>query len=105
MTVRSLRYRMAQYGITVRDHYSLISTADLEFLVRQICTENSAIGEVSVRSRLRSYRFNVQRARVCVAINTKVGHFVQPRRIMRRVYYVRAPLSVIHLDGNHKLVW
>ncbi|EFX67032.1 hypothetical protein DAPPUDRAFT_115793 [Daphnia pulex] len=23
---------------------------------------------------------------------------------MRRVYYVRAPLSVIHLDGNHKLV-
>jgi hypothetical protein len=43
--------------------------------VRQICTENSEIGEVSVRSRLRSYGFNVQRARVCAAIKSIVGHF------------------------------
>jgi hypothetical protein len=104
MTVRSLRYRMAQCGIRVRNRYSLISTADLESLVRQICTENSALGEVSVRSRLGHYGFNVQRGRVRAAIDATVGHIVQPRRIMRRVYYVRAPLSVIHLDGNHKLV-
>ena len=104
MTVRSLRYRMSQCGVTVRGLYSLISTEDLESLVRQICTENNALGEVSVRSRLGYYGIRVQRSRVRAAMDATVGQLVQPRRIRRRVYYVRAPLAVIHLDGNHKLV-
>ncbi len=104
LTYAALRYRMSQYGISVGASYSRISTAELNSLVRQIVTENNALGEVSVRSRLGYYGFKVQRSRVRAAIQATVGAIVQPRRIRRRVYYVRSPLAVIHVDGNHKLV-
>jgi hypothetical protein len=104
ITVRSLKYKMSQCGISVRSRYSLISIEDLESIVRQICTENEQLGEVSVKSRLVYYGLKVQRSRVRAAIAATIGQIIQPRRIRRRVYYVRAPLPVIHLDGNHKLV-
>jgi hypothetical protein len=95
---------MSQCGVTVRGLYSLISTEHLESLVRQICTENNALGEVSVWSRLEYYEIRVQRSRVRSAMDATVGQLVQSRRIRRRIYYVRASLAIIHLNGNHKLV-
>ena len=95
---------MSQYGISDSASYSRISTAELNSLVRQIVTENNALGEVSVRSRLGYYGFKVHRPRVRAAIQATVGAIVQPKKIKRRVYYVRSPLAVIHVDGNHKLV-
>ena len=53
---------MSQYGISDSASYSRISTAELNSLVRQIVTENNALGEVSVRSRLgyTGLKFTVQ---------------------------------------------
>jgi hypothetical protein len=50
LTYTALRYRMSQYCISVRASYSRISSVELNSLVRQIVTENNALGEVYVRS-------------------------------------------------------
>ena len=104
MSVRSVRYYMRIAGITVRSRFSDISTRQLENYVYQIVTENNNLGEVSVRSRLGQMGLKVQRRRVREAIKKTVGHLIQPRRIRRRQYFVRSPLSLLHIDGNHKLI-
>jgi hypothetical protein len=47
ITVRSLKYKISQCGVSVRSRYSLISTEDLESIVRQICTENEQLSGFS----------------------------------------------------------
>jgi hypothetical protein len=46
---------------------------------------------------------HVRRATVLQVISEVFGARNQRRRIVRREYRVRAPLSVVHIDGNHKL--
>ena len=95
---------MRKYGLSVNLSYSNISTPDLERLVYEICTENNELGEVFVKARLLHIGHRVQRQRVHNAIHATVGAIIQPRRIARRVYCVLAPLSLLHLDANHKLI-
>jgi FKBP-type peptidyl-prolyl cis-trans isomerase 2 len=53
---------------------------------------------------LSSMAVHVSRARVREAMISSVGRRQLYRRIARRVYSVRGPLSLVHLDGNHKLI-
>ena len=101
---RSGFYYMRKYGLSVRLSYSNITTADLERLVYEICTENNELGEVFVRARLLDIGQRVQRNRVRNAIHATVGALIQPRRMARRVNCVLAPLPLLHLDNNHKLI-
>jgi hypothetical protein len=65
---------------------------DLCSLVRQICTKNAAIGEVSVRISVNHYGFNVQRARVCARLDETVGHFVTQNNYALGVLAIHCPL-------------
>lgn len=67
----------------------------------QIVTENTNLGEVSIRSRLCALGLKIQRQRVRDTIKNTAGHLFQPRKIINKV---RAPLSLLHIDGNHKLI-
>lgn len=104
MSSRSVRYYMRKCGLSVGSRFSDISTHQLESYVYQIVTENNNLSEVSVRSLLGQMGFKVQRGRVREAIKNTVGHLIQPRRIRRRKFAVRSPLSLMHIDGNHKLI-
>ena len=104
ITPRQLKLKLSKAGLSLRAAYSPINQHNLENLVRQMCTENNELGEVMVRARLLVMGHKVQRARVRQAIEDTVGHLVQSRRIRRRTYRVRGPLSLFHIDGNHKLI-
>ena len=81
-----------------------MSTAGLESLAFQICTENQNVGAVMLRARLSAMGVHVSRAKVRAAMIAAVGRRTLYRKIARRVYSVRGPLSLLHLDGNHKLI-
>ena len=104
MPYRSLRKFMARRHITVRESYSLISAEALQVLIYEICTENPRLGVKMVLNRLHAMGHRVQRTRVRDAMALLFGQRQRNRRLKRRVYSVRAPLSVIHFDGNHNLI-
>ncbi|XP_045032334.1 uncharacterized protein LOC116935505 isoform X2 [Daphnia magna] len=95
---------MARKHISVRNMYSTMSSEALQLLVYQICTENQRLGVKMVVNRLHAMGHRLQRARVREAMNLIFGSRQMNRRLKRREYRVRAPLSVIHFDGNHNLI-
>lgn len=101
---RALRNIMITCGISVRALYSNISSEELESLVFQIHQENSSLGVKMIVSRLFAMGYRVQRQRVRDAMQKLFGSRQVNRRLKRRTYCVRAPLSVVHIDGNHKLI-
>nr|CAH0105776.1 unnamed protein product [Daphnia galeata] len=62
------------------------------------------LGVKMVLNRLHAMGHRVQRTRVRDAMALLFGQRQRNRRLKRRVYSVRAPLSVIHFDGNHNLI-
>lgn len=104
MPIRSIRHYMRKCGLSVGSRFSDISSTQLKNYVYQIVTENTNLGEVSIRSRLCALGFKVQRQRVRDTIKNTACHLVQPRKIIIRKYKVRAPLSLLHIDGKHKLI-
>lgn len=104
MSYRSLRRFMARHNLTVRGTYSSMSNDALHILVYQICTENPRLGVKMVLNRLQAMGHRLQRARVREAMDLLFGARQMNRRLHRRTYRVRAPLSVIHFDGNHNLI-
>lgn len=101
---RSLQRKMSFLGISVKNQYSDISDENLEALVLQIHNENPLIGERFMLHRLGAMGYMVQRARVRRAIHAVIGPRHLAPAIVRRRYSVRAPLSVVHVDGYHKLI-
>ena len=63
----------------------------------------SSSGEIYVRARLKEMGLTIQRQRVRTALETVKDRYPK-RKIQRRSYYVRAPLSMLHMDGYHKLI-
>lgn len=103
-TKRTLERRMSASGLSVRGLYTDVTDFQLEDLVRQISRENDALGEKMLRQRLSQLGIRVQRRRLRQAIRNTTGPQLLHRRVKRRVYKVRGPLSMVHLDGNHKLI-
>ncbi len=95
---------MAALGLTVRSQYSDISFEDLESLVFQITNENPRMGEHMMLYRLGAMGFKVKRQQLRDAIHSVAGGRTIAPAIKRRQYSVRAPLSLVHVDGNHKLI-
>lgn len=56
-----------------------------------------------IRARLRQKGIFVQRERIRKAMGA-ISNRKPTKRIERRSYYVRAPLSMMHIDGYHKLI-
>ncbi|XP_046458793.1 uncharacterized protein LOC124205410 [Daphnia pulex] len=81
-----------------------MSNEALQILVFQICTENPRLGVKMVLNRLQAMGHRLQRDRVREAMNVLFGARQMNRRLHRRTYQVRAPLSVIHFDGNYNLI-
>ncbi len=92
-------------GISVRgSSYSHISTEALHHVIYQMCRENRKLGVKMVTSRLWALGHRVQRERVRSAMLMLFGERQIHRRLKRRSYHVRSPLSVIHIDGYHGLI-
>ena len=87
--------------------YSVISDDQLDDLVRQAQQVNPNSGIRLMRGFLRSRGHRVQHTRIREALlrTDPVGLTQRwSQNLRRRTYHVAGPLSLWHIDGNHKLI-
>lgn len=107
VSLRTVRRRMEEYGLSVRSCYSAISDEDLDQLVMQLKCNYPSSGYRVIDGILRSqgYRIQQQRIRSCMQRIDPNGAIIRWfDTIHRRKYHVQGPLSLWHVDGNHKLI-
>ena len=107
VSLRTVRRRMEEYGLSVRSCYSIISDEDLDELVMQLKCNYPSSGYRVIDGILRSqgYRIQQQRIRSCMQRIDPNGAIIRWfDTIHRRKYHVQGPLSLWHVDGNHKLI-
>eukprot|EP00731_Ephydatia_muelleri_P014849 Em0008g569a len=98
---------MDEFHIAVRDRYSSLSDAELDEEVIRIKQEYPNTGIKITIGLLQSHGYRVQRARVhhsLMRVDPAGLALRQAQSICRRVYHVQGPLSLWHIDGNHKLI-
>ncbi|KAK0138682.1 hypothetical protein N1851_024773 [Merluccius polli] len=84
-----------------------ISDEELDATICEIKAEHPHVGEVMLNGHLRARNIVVQRRRLRDSVQRVDGAGVESRRtttIQRRVYTVRCPNYIWHIDGNHKLI-
>ncbi|XP_015751229.1 PREDICTED: uncharacterized protein LOC107331191 [Acropora digitifera] len=104
---RTVKRRMTSYGLSVSGTYSTIDDNQLDELTRQACDEHPGIGIRVLKGFLLSKGCRVQRERIRLSLLRidPIG-IVQRWKstVKRRQYNVKHPLSLWHIDGNHKLI-
>ncbi|KAF6723412.1 hypothetical protein FQA47_022497 [Oryzias melastigma] len=109
VSTRTIQRRMADFGLSVRQRYSQISDEQLDQAILQIKTEMPTAGYRMVKGRLLSMGINTQWQRLTASMHRVDGLGILSRLtglgcIVRRTYSVRGPLSLWHVDTNHKLI-
>nr|XP_058969483.1 uncharacterized protein LOC131795899 [Pocillopora verrucosa]XP_058969484.1 uncharacterized protein LOC131795899 [Pocillopora verrucosa] len=104
---RTIENRMAEYELTNKSRYSDIEDDFLDSLIQRIMTNFPRSGCKTIEGYLVSQGVHVQRWRLRSAIKRvdPIGRRLRSMNaIRRRVYNVRSPLALWHMDGNHKLI-
>ncbi|XP_067233057.1 uncharacterized protein [Chanodichthys erythropterus] len=101
--------RMRDYELSVRDMYSSISDEELDSLVASVKNALPNSGYRMVRGRLESMGYRVQWRRIAASMHRVDSMGIISRLsslgcVVRRVYSVPGPLSLVHVDTNHKLI-
>lgn len=107
VSLSTIRRRMTDYGLTVRSCYSTLSDQELDHLVLQLKYDYPSSGYRVIDGILRSQGFRIQQNRIrsCMQRIDPNGAIVRWfDTIHRRKYKVQGPLSLWHIDGNHKLI-
>ena len=98
---------MSRYGLLISPEYASLSDNELDDVVREIKVDFPMCGNRQLQGHLlcRGYRVQQQRIRDCQRRVDFEGSIMRRlRTINRRKYQVPAPLSLWHIDGNHKLI-
>ncbi|CAL8406601.1 unnamed protein product [Arctogadus glacialis] len=107
---RSTLYRrMQEHNLSVRKCYSDISDDVLDQKVRSIKARMPHAGYRLVKGSLQAMGHRISWRRVKMSLQRVDGagiiaRMVQLSCIARRTYSVPAPLSLVHIDTNHKLI-
>ena len=103
----TIRRRMDEYGLSVAALYSDISDHELDRIVSEIKRNFPNCGFRLMEGHLlrRGIRIPQHRVRDCFHRLDPDGVAIRwAATIQRRKYSVASPLSLWHLDGNHKLI-
>ncbi|XP_072558766.1 uncharacterized protein [Paramormyrops kingsleyae] len=106
---RTILRRMKEYELCVRDTYNSISDEELDNLVASVKNDLPNAGYRMVRGRLQSMGYRVQWRRVAASMHRVdsmgiISRLTSLGCVVRRVYSVPGPLSLVHVDTNHKLI-
>ena len=93
----------------MRMNYTQITEPELDDVIRNILQEFPNSGYKSLRGHLLARGLKVQERRLREAMRRTdpegiIVRALQLRVTPRRVYNVKQPLSLWHMDGNHKLI-
>ena len=104
----TVKRRLKEYGISIRnDQDAELTDLELDELVRGVQEQFPNAGYRRIHSVLRSRSIRVTQARVRDSLHRTDPEGVAIRWlsiIPGRVYSVRGPPSLWHIDGNHKLI-
>ena len=107
ISLRTLPRRMSEYGITQKMFQSTITELESDDKVREIVRYFPKIGYRRLGELERqSIRITRSKARISLQRIDPVGvteRWLQGP-VSRRKYSVKGPLSLWHIDGNHKLI-
>ena len=107
VSVRTIRRRMSEYGLSVHSLYTQLSDQELDEIVSDIQTLFPTCGNRQMQGHLLSRGIRVQQGRVRDSqrrIDPSGSMLRRLRVINRRQYQVDGPLALWHIDGNHKLI-
>ena len=93
------------YGL--QDSYSDITNKELEWNIRDILRLTPFLGESYVRGALRGRGIFIQRWKIRQALQTvnPINHAIRRKSaIQRRLYNVKKPNHLWHIDCNHELI-
>lgn len=107
VSVRTIRRRMTEFGLSIRAQYSTISDTELDRIVREVQTQFPMCGNRQMQGHLFSRGYRIQQSRVREA-QRRVdpdGSIIRRLHVInRREYSVPSPRSLYHIDGHHKLI-
>ena len=107
VSLRTVRRRMDEYGLTIHSCYTDIDDARLDHIVKELKEQFPNSGYRLMDGLLRQCGIRVQQLRVreCMHRTDPNGTIVRHADlIQRRKYHVPGPQSLWHIDGNHKLI-
>ena len=107
VSLSTVRRRMDLYNLSIRATYAAISDQELDVCVLEISRMFPMCGSKQMAGHLLARGLRVQQSRIRVAQRRVDPDGVVMRRLtvtQRRRYNVAAPLSLYHIDGNHKLI-
>ncbi|CAM4549368.1 unnamed protein product [Leuciscus chuanchicus] len=109
VSASTVNRRMRQFGLSARQNYSNATDQELDNAVQRIKNEMPTAGYRMVKGRLKSMGIHVQWRRVTASMHRVDSLGILSRLtglgcIVRRTYSVRGPLSLWHVDTNHKLI-
>lgn len=101
--------RVEEYELSGRNMYSSISDDELDSLVASIKNPLPNAGYRMVRGGLESIGHRVQWRRTAASMHTVdsvgiISRLSSHGCVVRRVYSVPGPLSLVHVDTSHKLI-
>ncbi|KAF3854259.1 hypothetical protein F7725_022314, partial [Dissostichus mawsoni] len=95
---------MREYRLYSRQRYTDATDQELDQAVQRIQIEMPTAGYRMVKGRLLSMGMHVQWRRVTASLHRVDPGLAGFNCIVRRTYSVRGPLSLWHVDTNHKLI-
>ena len=107
VSVSTIRRRMNDYQLTIRDTYSNISDSELDYLVGEIQQQFAGWGYRQVYGMLVSLGIRVPFLRVQESqrrVDPEGSIIRRLQQVQRRRYSVPGPRHLWHMDGNHKLI-
>ena len=107
VSLSTIRRRMSEFGLSVTALYSSVTDQELDLLVSQIKDEFPNCGSRLMHGHMLSRGHRISQARIREALHRVDPEGVAIRwtsAVQRRKYAVSSPLSLWHLDGNHKLI-
>lgn len=107
VSVRTIRRRMDDIGLYISDLYSTLPDDQLDIMINDILIQFPNTGYRMMMGHLKRHGIRVQQYRIRESLHRIAPASIATRwntSIARRVYNVKAPLSLWHIDSNHKLI-
>ena len=105
----TIKRRMSEHGLTVKQFYSDISNHELDEQILRKLNDFPNTGYKKMKGFLLSSGIRVQEIRIRESMRRVdpegvILRTLQSRTVIRRKYSVAGPLSLWHIDGMHKLI-
>ena len=107
VSLSTIRRRMSEYGMTIRNIYSSISDEELDRIVTFVQHQNKNCGYRMMQGYLQRLGHKVQQTRVRESMARTDPEGLANRwsyAVHRRSYSVATPNALWHLDGHHRLI-